>query len=102
MLTPHEIPNLEKEMKGVKVTPKELQMGVKLVEKMITKFDPTQYEDEYRKSLKKLIDAKARGVKPALKTTRAPKAKVIDLMDALQKSMARKKGGTESGHRRAS
>lgn len=102
VLTPHEIPNLQKELKGVKVTAKELEMGKRLVEKMITKFDPTQYEDEYRKSVKKLIQAKARGAKPVLKQTGAPKAKVINLMDALQKSMAQKKPSSQSRHRRAS
>ena len=102
VLTPHDIPNLQKEMKGVTVTPKELQMGMRLVEEMITKFDPTQYEDEYRKSVQKLINAKARGVKPNIKTAKAPKAKVIDLMDALQKSMARKKTAGEGQHRQAS
>lgn len=102
VMLPNEIPNLQKELKGVRVTAKELEMGKRLVERMITKFDPTQYEDEYRKSVKKLIQAKARGAKPVIRQPTPQKAKVIDLMDALQKSITRKKPSAESHHRRAS
>lgn len=74
-----------------KVSPKEVEMALKLIDQLTTKFKPAQYKDTYINELKKIIDAKAHG-----KTIKAPKAKkapgkVKDLMSVLQESLKHSK-----------
>ncbi|MDA1364359.1 Ku protein [Glycomyces algeriensis] len=72
----------------------ELEMAATLIDTMTGDFDPEEYEDAYQEALRALIDAKARGRKtPSKSKKEAPKAKVINLMDALQKSVEAKEGG---------
>ena len=71
----------------VQLAENELKMATELIENMTTTFDPEKYKDEYRSQLKELIEKKLEGeeitVSPA-----APKANVIDLMQALKESLA--------------
>ncbi len=76
-----------------KVRSKELDMARSLVESLADRFDPGSYRDEYRVALEELIERKMKGEKRNAKR-RKPAPKVIDLMEALQKSVAdAKKGG---------
>ncbi len=56
------------------------------------KFVPEKYEDEYRKRVKEIIDAKVKGqeITFAAPTTSAPA--VVDLMEALKASLAKSQG----------
>jgi len=96
------IPELKTELKGVRITPTEKKMGVKLVESMVTKFDPSQYRDEYEEAVEKLVRAKSKGKKVSLAATEPKRTKVVDLMDALQKSIAAGKARKPAGQRKAS
>jgi DNA end-binding protein Ku len=70
------------------VRPAELAMAKKLVEGMEMEWDASQYHDEYRADLLKLIKQRAKGAKPAQEPAPAPKeTKVIDLMEALRRSV---------------
>jgi DNA end-binding protein Ku len=70
----------------IKITKKELQMAVSLIDLMLDKFDPEKYEDEYRGALSQIIEAKLEGAEIA--DPPAPKTgKVIDLMAALKASV---------------
>jgi DNA end-binding protein Ku len=73
----------------VTVQAKEVELAEQLVKKMAGPFHPKQYEDEYRNRVIQLIEAKAEGktVKAEPKKKMAP---VIDLMQALQKSIGKK------------
>ena len=71
------------------VKEKELQMAKALIESLVGDFRPEQYKDTYRENLEKLIAAKAKGkeITPAAE----PKtAKVVDIMEALRKSLESK------------
>jgi DNA end-binding protein Ku len=84
----------EANLKRLGVTPKEVAMAEKLVEGMVEDFEPSQYEDEYRRDLLKLIRRKARAgeinripeTEPK-KRRREAGAKVIDLAALLAKSV---------------
>ncbi|HET9849057.1 MAG TPA: Ku protein [Candidatus Dormibacteraeota bacterium] len=80
-------------MDGTKVSPKELQMAVSLIENLSDSFDPERYEDEYQAALTKVIKAKVEGA-PLPEVQEAKGAKVVDLMEALRASVeqTRKKG----------
>jgi DNA end-binding protein Ku len=71
---------------NVSVKPQEVALAEKLVEGLAADFDPSKYHDEYQERLKQLIEAKREGqtVEAAPPKKRAP---VIDLMQALQKSL---------------
>jgi DNA end-binding protein Ku len=66
----------------------ELQMARTLVEQLADKWDPTQYTDEYRANLMKIVKAKMKGKTVELKE--APErqsAEVVDLMERLRQSL---------------
>jgi len=71
---------------SVTVKPQEVELAQKLVEGLAAEFDPSKYHDEYQGRLTQMIEAKKEGLDVAAE---APKkrAPVIDLMQALQKSL---------------
>jgi DNA end-binding protein Ku len=83
--------------KGIKKS--ELQMARTLVEQLADKWDPTQYTDEYRANLMKIIKARMKGKKADLKAAPEPQqAEVVDLMERLRQSLqgAGKAGKTKT------
>jgi DNA end-binding protein Ku len=65
---------------------KELELAKSLVNHLKAPFKPREFRDEYRENVKRLIDQKQKGQKiTAVK--QSPKAPVIDLMDALKRSL---------------
>lgn len=66
----------------------ELQMARTLVEQLADKWDPSQYTDEYRANLMKIIKAKMKGKEAKLTEHVEPRqAEVIDLMERLRQSL---------------
>jgi DNA end-binding protein Ku len=73
---------------GKDIRKAELQMARSLVEQLADKWDPTQYNDEYRANLMKIIKAKMKGKKADLKAAPEPQqAEVVDLMERLRQSL---------------
>jgi len=70
-----------------KLRPEEVKLADQLVETLSAPFRPEAYKDEFQECLNELIQAKLKGktVAVAPKTARAP---VIDMMQALKKSLA--------------
>ena len=82
----------EVETRGAKVSERELEMALTLIELLRKPFDPEEYTDSYREALGKLIEAKLEG-RDVVKSPAVKESKVIDLADALRKSVeAAKKG----------
>jgi len=82
---------------GAKVSPKELQMAVSLIENLSDSFDAERYQDEYQAALKQVIDAKVEGA-PLPEAPTEKGAKVVDLMEALRASVEqtrKKRGATQ-------
>lgn len=76
----------------VKVSKKEVDTAISLIESMTKKFKPAQYKDTYNEDLMKVIEKKAKGKKVSVRSKKAPKpTKVKDLMTLLQKSINQKK-----------
>ena len=77
----------------MRVNDRELDMAFTLIELLRKPFDPEEYHDHYREALQQLIEAKLEGhevvTAPAARDT-----KVIDLADALRRSVEQaRKGG---------
>jgi DNA end-binding protein Ku len=75
-------------IQDVKVTKDMLDLARHIVEKKSASFEPDKFEDHYEAALIDLIDKKRSGVRPT--ATAAPKTagNVINLMDALKRSLA--------------
>ncbi len=70
---------------------RELKMAEQLVESLSAQFEPEKYHDEYREKVLALIDAKAEGEEIVAPEAPEPAAPVVDLMAALEESLARAK-----------
>lgn len=91
-----------------KVSPRELEMSAQLVEGFAEDFDPSKFSDAYQEQLRTLIDAKlAQGDSLDTDATFGESdddedsgGEVLDLMDALKRSIERSRGGGGGGARR--
>ena len=79
----------------------ELKMARQLIDGLKAEFHPEQYEDQYHANLLKIIRAKTKGTHATLKEPVHAKgdAKVVDLMERLQQSLAAGKRGKTAAHR---
>ncbi len=68
----------------------ERTLAEQLIESLAAPFEPGKYQDTYQNSLQALIDAKSSGRKITALPHGPAKAPVIDLMEALKKSLAKK------------
>ena len=69
----------------------ELNLALRLIEELGHEtFDPKKYEDEYRQRVLRLIKEKAQGREISAAPAGAPRGKVVDLMDALKKSLTKR------------
>lgn len=81
-----EVPEFRRD-ESVTVKPQEVALAEKLVEGLAADFDASKYHDEYQQRLMQMIEAKREGqaIPGEKPKQRAP---VIDLMQALQKSLS--------------
>ena len=85
-----EVPELET-AKSEKITPKELQLAVKLINQLTEEFKPGEFKDTYISELKKVIKAKAAGKEIHIAEPKKATATVKDLMEVLKQSLESKK-----------
>jgi DNA end-binding protein Ku len=78
--------------KGPAISRAERELGEQLVSMLAGKFDPSELRDEYRERVEKLIAAKRRGKRYAVKEAAPPRAGG-DLGAALRRSIQAAKGG---------
>jgi DNA end-binding protein Ku len=83
-----EVPNVPAEDK---VSEKELDTAILLIDQLTTEFQPDKYTDEYRSSLMELIESKRMGKDTVIPAARETASNVTDLMAALQASIDRTK-----------
>lgn len=73
---------------ATKVSERELPMARQLVESLSGEFDPAKYRDTHREQVLELIENKAQGIEIPASSQPAATAPVIDLMAALEASLA--------------
>src|SRR6202790_3962151 len=76
------------EIQDVKVTKDMLDLARHIVEKKSGEFEPEKFEDHYESALVDLINKKRAGIRLPAKTTPKTGGNVINLMDALKRSLA--------------
>src|SRR5262249_59344711 len=67
-----------------------LEIAEKIIEQQEAEFDPSAFKDRYEDALRDLIERKTRGEKLVTSEQPEKEEKVVDLMEALQRSL---KGG---------
>jgi len=83
-----DVPNVPSEDK---VTKKEIDTAILLIDQLTAKFEPEKYTDEYRTALMDLIESKRTGKEVVTPVDKEPTANVTDLMAALQASIDKTK-----------
>jgi DNA end-binding protein Ku len=84
---------IPQKLKGVKVSAKELEMALRLIEDMADEWQPEKYHDTYHEDLLKRIEQKVKAgqteeiTEPEKEGKAAKGAEVIDLMSLLKKSV---------------
>ena len=75
--------------------PEMLELAERLIEQKSAKFDPSEFQDRYQDAVIEMVKAKVKGQEPVL--AKAPeRGKVINLMDALKRSLEEAKPAAES------
>jgi DNA end-binding protein Ku len=72
---------------------RELKMAEQLIGSLASDFDARKYKDDYRERVLALLERKAEGEEIVAEPAEEPRGKVVNLMDALQKSLAAAKSG---------
>jgi len=76
------------DIQEVKVTKDMLDLARHIVEKKSGSFEPDKFEDHYESALIDLINKKRSGIRPTAKAAPKTGGNVINLMDALKRSLA--------------
>ncbi|TMD06514.1 MAG: Ku protein [Chloroflexi bacterium] len=79
---------LEDLPEDVEVSERELKMANQLIESLTSEWRPEQYRDDYRERVLELIEKKAAGQEIAVAAVEEEQAPVVDLMAALEASLA--------------
>src|SRR5207253_1376708 len=86
---PDEIEGLPRD--DVEIQDRELKIARQLIESLSTEFEPENYHDEYRERVLELIEQKAEGKQIVTQPATEEPTKVVDLMAALEASLAQAK-----------
>lgn len=88
--------DIPEKLRGAKVTAKELDMALRLIDDMSDEWRPEKYHDTYHEDLLKRIEEKVKAgqteelTEPAKEPTAAKGGEVIDLMALLRKSVEKR------------
>jgi DNA end-binding protein Ku len=72
-----------------KLRPEEVKLADQLVQSLSAPFKPEQYHDEFHDQLNALIESKLKGKAVTVPSRPTAKAPVIDMMEALKRSLAK-------------
>jgi DNA end-binding protein Ku len=86
----HSIPEFDA-LTDCAVKPEEAKLAAKLVENLAGDFDPRQYQNGYEARLSQLIASKLKGEVVAVPKAAPQGAPVVDMLEALKASLAKKK-----------
>src|SRR5215211_886623 len=78
---------IEEAVEETEVKPPELELARQVIASLVGEWDPEDFENEYRRDLRAMLEAKLAGEEIA-RPEPAPEAPVVDLMEALRQSVA--------------
>jgi DNA end-binding protein Ku len=90
MFFENEIQHAEVKTGSEKFSPQELKLAGQLIDTLTAKFDPKKFHDEYEANLQRLIEQKQKGERVTETKSEKP-APVVNILEALRKSLAENK-----------
>jgi len=75
------------EVKKPSIDDEQLSLAKELIQRKAGKFDPKKFTDNYEAALRELVEAKLKHLPLPLEEKAPPRAKVINLIDALRRSV---------------
>ncbi|HEU4839632.1 MAG TPA: Ku protein [Micavibrio sp.] len=78
----------------------QLELAQELIKRKTGKFDPSKFKDLYQEGLKEIIQAKMEKRSPRIREERIQSGKVINIMDALKKSLEQSGGKKPSSKKK--
>jgi DNA end-binding protein Ku len=78
---------IEEAVEETELKAPELDLAKQVIASLVGEFDPTEFENEYRRELRAMLEAKLAGREIA-KPEPVPEMPVVDLMEALKRSVA--------------
>ena len=81
---------IEEAVAGTEVKKAELDLAQQVMQSLVGEFDPSELVSQYRSDLRQMLEAKLDG-KEIAKPEPVPEAPVVDLLEALKKSVAEAK-----------
>lgn len=75
------------DVKSPKIDREQLSLAKELIQRKAGKFEPTKFTDTYEAALRELVEAKMKHLPLPVEEKPARRAKVINLMDALRRSV---------------
>jgi DNA end-binding protein Ku len=88
----HSQAEISEAVEAAEVKPAELDLARQVIASLSGEFDPAELHSEYRSNLKSMLEAKLKGEELVAPEPVAEDAPVIDLMEALRRSVAEAKG----------
>ena len=79
----------------------ELDLARQVIDSLVGEFDPKELTSEYRQNLRQMLEAKLTGGEVVAKPEPVPETPVVDLMEALKRSVEEVKDGKSAGKTRA-
>jgi DNA end-binding protein Ku len=83
------------DIRNVKIDKEMIDLATHIIEKKTGKFDPSKFEDHYEEALLAMVKAKKAGKKPPVVSSAEAPSNVVNLFEALKKSLA-SEGGSGS------
>ncbi len=88
---------IDEAVEAVDVKEPELELARQLIDSLVGEWEPSELHSEYRASLREMLEAKLKGEEIA-KPEPVAEAPVVDLMEALKKSVAATKSRSAAGN----
>jgi DNA end-binding protein Ku len=87
---------IDEAVEGIEVSEPELDLARQLIDSLVGEWEPADLQSEYRQNLREMLEAKLAGEEITAPEPVA-EAPVVDLMEALKKSVAASKSSSSSG-----
>jgi DNA end-binding protein Ku len=87
---------IDEAVEGIEVSEPELDLARQLIDSLVGEWEPADLQSEYRENLREMLEAKLAGEEITAPEPVA-EAPVVDLMEALKKSVAASKSSSSSG-----
>jgi DNA end-binding protein Ku len=82
---------IDEAVAGTEVKDAELKLAQQVMESLVAEFDPSELQSQFRSDLRQMLEAKLDGQEIA-KPEPVPETPVVDLMEALKRSVEEVKG----------